>query len=170
MAMEAIRVIAQNLPIVYAKGDCLEARYGMALGALLAGLAFGSGGLGAVHALAYPLGTEYHLPHGRVNAMMLPHVMSFNLIGRADKYGKIGEAMGAKVEGLSPMEGAKTALTEVKSLLNHVNLSFRLRDYGVSKGDISQLAKEGMKYSRLFIPNPRNLSEEDVQRIYSEAW
>lgn len=82
----------------------------MALGALLSGLAFGSGGLGAVHALAYPLGTEYHLPHGRTNAIMLPHVMVFNLAGANEKYGKIGEVMGVRIEGLSKIERAKASV------------------------------------------------------------
>jgi alcohol dehydrogenase class IV len=81
LAIEAIRLIAENLPIAYAKGGNLEARYNMALAANLAGLAFTSGGLGAVHGLAYVLGTEYHLSHGRSNAIMLPHVMEYNKIG-----------------------------------------------------------------------------------------
>jgi len=170
LAIEAIRIIAKSLPVVYAKGECLEARYDMALGALLAGLAFGSGGLGAVHALAYPLGTEYHLPHGRTNAIMLPHVMAFNLAGANEKYGKIGEAMGVRIEGLSPIEKAKASLMEVRNLISQVDISYQLKDYGIKKEDISKLTMEGMKYSRLFIPNPRNLNQEDVKKIYTEAW
>lgn len=170
LAIEAIRIIAKSLPVVYAKGECLEARYDMALGALFAGLAFGSGGLGAVHALAYPLGTEYHLPHGRTNAIVLPHVMAFNLAGANEKYGKIGEVMGVRIEGLSPIERAKASVAEVRGLLGQVNVSTRLRDYGIPKKSIPDLAKEGMKYSRLFIPNPRDLSEDDVKKIYTDAW
>jgi alcohol dehydrogenase class IV len=170
LTIEAIRLISKSLPMAYAKGECLEARYDMALGSLMAGLAFGSGGLGAVHALAYPLGTEYHLPHGRTNGMMLPHVMAFNLIGGTEKYGKIAEAMGARIEGLSQIKRARSALAEVRSLLEQINMPYQLKDYGIPKEDISKLAKEGMKYSRLFIPNPRDLSEEDVKRIYTEAW
>lgn len=170
LAIKAISLITKNLPIVYVKGESLEARYHMALGSLLAGLAFGSGGLGAVHALAYPLGTEYHLPHGRTNAIMLPHVMAFNLIGGVEKYGKIGEAMGARIEGLSPIERAKASLMEVRNLISQVDISYQLKDYGIKKEDIPQLTMEGMKYSRLFIPNPRNLNEEDVKKIYTEAW
>jgi alcohol dehydrogenase class IV len=77
--LSPIRLIAGNLPVAWAKGSNTEARYNMSLAATLAGLAFGSGGLGAVHALAYPLGTEYHVTHGRTNAIMLPHVMRYNL-------------------------------------------------------------------------------------------
>jgi alcohol dehydrogenase class IV len=170
LALEAIRLIVKNLPAAYAKGDSLEARYGMALGALMAGFAFGSGGLGAVHALAYPLASEYHLTHGRSNAAILLHVMAFNLIGSVEQYGKIGEAMGALSEGLTPFKTAQASLTEVRNLLSQVNVSTQLRDYGIPKEGISRLVQETMKFSRLFVPNPRNLTESDVEKIYTEAW
>jgi len=116
------------------------------------------------------LGTEYHLPHGRTNAIMLPHVMDFNLAGANEKYGKIGEAMGATTERLSLIKRAKASVAEVRHLLGQVNVSTRLRDYGIPKENIPELVKEGMKYSRLFIPNPRDLSEDEVKKIYTDAW
>jgi alcohol dehydrogenase class IV len=170
LALEAIRLIVKNLPAAYANGDSIEARYGMALGALMAGFAFGSGGLGAVHALAYPLASEYHLTHGRSNAVILLHVMAFNLIGNVERYGKIGEAMGAPLEGLTPFKTAQASLTEVRNLLSQVNVSTQLRDYGIPKEGIYRLVQETMKFSRLFVPNPRNLTESDVGKIYTEAW
>ena len=170
LALKAIRLIVENLPAAYAKGEALEARYGMALGALMAGFAFGSGGLGAVHALAYPLASEYHLTHGRSNAAILLHVMAFNLIGSVEKYGKIGETMGAPLEGLTPFKTAQASLTEVRNLLIQVNVSTQLRNYGIPKEGISRLVQEAMKFSRLFVPNPRNLTESDVEKIYTEAW
>ncbi len=170
LALEAIRLISRNLPDAYEKGDCLEARRGMSLGALLAGLAFGSGGLGAVHALAYPLGSEYHLTHGRSVAAILPQVMSYNLVADPDRYAEIGAAMGADVAGLGPSEQGEAAVTQVRRLLDQVKVSARLRDHGVSQEDIPMLVQEGMKFSRLFVPNPRNLTAEDVEGIYREAW
>ncbi len=170
LAVEAIRLIVENLPTAHAKGDSLEARYGMALGALMAGFAFGSGGLGAVHALAYPLASEYHLTHGRSNAAILLHVMAFNLIGSVEKYGKIAETMGAPLEGLTPFKAAQASLTEVKNLFRQLNVSTQLRNYGIPKEGISRLVQEAMKFTRLFVPNPRNLSESDVGKIYTEAW
>ena len=86
LAIEAIRLIAENLTKTFAKGENVEARYHMSLAATISGLAFGSGGLGAVHALSNPLGIEYHFPHGRINAIMLPHVMTFNIIGNPTKF------------------------------------------------------------------------------------
>jgi alcohol dehydrogenase len=170
LALEAIRLIVKNLPAAYAKGDSLEARYGMALGSLMAGFAFGSGGLGAVHALAYPLASEYHLTHGRSNAAILLHVMAFNLTGSVERYGKIGEAMGIPLEGLPPFNMAQASLTEVRNLFSQINVSMQLRDYGIPKEDISRLVQEAMKFSRLFVPNPRNLTESDIEKIYNDAW
>ncbi len=170
LALEAIRLISQNLAGAYTNGDSVEARSGMSLGALLAGLAFGSGGLGGVHALAYPLSSEYRLTHGRSVAAILPAVMSYNVVGSPDRYGMIGEAMGGKTEGLSPLEKAQTAVAAVSRLLAQVDVSAQLRDYGAPKEDIPRLAQEGMKFSRLFVPNPRALTAEDVEKIYREAW
>jgi len=170
LACKAIELIAKYLPMVFAKSENIEARYHMSLASLLAGLAFASGGLGAVHALAYPLGTEYHLPHGRTNAIMLPHVMEFNLIGNRPRYALIAEMMG-KGENIADLKGKATLAVEaVIGLLEDVQIPYHLRDYGIPKEAILRLVHEGMKQARLFVPNPRNLSEQDAEVIYTKAW
>lgn len=146
------------------------ARYYMSMAATLAGLAFGSGGLGAVHALAYPLGTEYHMTHGRTNAIMLPHVMRFNLIGSSQKYARIAAMMGRDVGGLSLLEAAGRSVEAVKELLRSIRVSFQLGDYGIPRKDIPRLVQGAMKQARLFVPNPRDLAEDDVRCIYKEAY
>lgn len=166
LAIEAIRLIAEGLPVAYAKGNNIEARYNMALAANLAGLAFTSGGLGAVHGLAYVLGTGYHMSHGRSNAIMLPHVMDYNRIGDLNKYARIGKAMGEDIQGLSAYEAAGKAVDAVKKLIAAVNISIKLPDYGIRKGDLPKLVEGGMKQARLFVPNPRDLTKEDVRKIY----
>ncbi|MCK4795325.1 MAG: iron-containing alcohol dehydrogenase [Desulfobacteraceae bacterium] len=166
LAIEAINLIAHNLPIAYAKGSNIEARYNMALAASLAGLAFTSGGLGAVHGLAYVLGTEYHMSHGRSNAIMLPHVMDYNKIGNLNKYAQIAQAMGENIKGLSSYEAAEKSVDASKKLLEAVNISIKLPDYGIRKEDLPKLVEGGMKQARLFVPNPRDLSKEDVEKIY----
>ncbi len=166
LAIEAIRLIAEGLPVAYAKGNNIEARYNMALAANLAGLAFTSGGLGAVHGLAYVLGTGYHMSHGRSNAIMLPHVMDYNRIGDLNKYARIGKAMGEGIQGLSAYEAAGKAVDAVKKLIAAVNISIKLPDYGIRKGDLPKLVEGGMKQARLFVPNPRDLTKEDVRKIY----
>jgi alcohol dehydrogenase class IV len=170
LAIEAITLIAENLTKAFAKGENVEARYHMSLAATIAGLAFGSGGLGAVHALSNPLGIEYHLPHGRTNAIMLPHIMTFNLMGNPTKFAWIAEAMGEEVGGLSPMEAAALAVEAVKELLSQIKIPIRLRDYDIPEKDIPKLVEGGMKVARLFVPNPRNLTQEDVEEIYRMAW
>lgn len=170
LAIEAINLIAHNLPIAYAKGSNIEARYNMALAASLAGLAFTSGGLGAVHGLAYVLGTEYHMSHGRSNAIMLPHVMDYNKIGNLNKYAQIAQAMGENIEGLSSYEAAEKSVDASKKLLEAVNISIKLPDYGIRKEDLPKLVEGGMKQARLFVPNPRNLIKEDVEIIYEMAF
>ena len=169
-AERAIELIARWLPAACAKGTNLEARYHMSLAATLAGLAFGSGGLGAVHALAYPLGTEYHMTHGRTNAVMLPHVMRFNLAGSPCKYARMAALMGKDVTGLSPMAAAAQAVEAVKELLQAVRVSFQIGDYGVPRGDLPKLVQGAMKQARLFVPNPRDLGADDVRLIYEEAY
>jgi len=169
-AIEAIALIAENVTKAFAKGENLEARHNMSLAATIAGLAFGSGGLGAVHALSNPLGILYHLPHGRTNAIMLPHIMSFNLIGNPTKFAQIAEAMGEEVEGLSDMEAATFAVDAVKELLDQLKIPIQLRDYDIPQKDIPRLVEGAMKVSRLFAFNPRDLTQGDVEEIYRMAW
>ena len=170
LALEAIRLISRSLPTAYSKSEDLSARYDMSFAALLGGMSIASGGLGAVHALAYPIGTEYHQNHGRSNGIILPHVIEFNLMGNIKKYGIIGSTMGEKIEGLNGPEAAGRSVVAVKRLLEMINISYRLRDYGIPKESIPKLVEGGMKQSRLFVPNPRNLTQDDVTAIYTKAW
>lgn len=170
LASKAIELIAKYLPMAFAKGENIEARYHMSLASLFAGMAFASGGLGAVHALAYPLGTEYHLPHGRTNAIMLPHVMEFNSIGNRSRYALIAEMMGKKGVTIDLRAGVAKAVEAVIQLLDDVQIPYHLKDYGIPKEAIPKLVEGGMKHARLFVPNPRDLREEDVEAIYTKAW
>jgi len=170
LAERAIEWIAKYLPVARSKGANREARNHMTVAATLAGMAFGSGGLGAVHGLAYPLGTEYHLNHGRTNAIMLPHIMAFNLPGSPSRFARIASLMGNDVKGLSPLEAAEVSVMAVQELLDTIEVSYRLRDYGISESDLPKLAEGGMRQARLFVPNPRDLSEGDVRAIYESAF
>jgi alcohol dehydrogenase len=170
LSLAAIRLIAANLPKACAKGSQVEPRYYMLLAANLAGTAFTSGGLGAVHGLAYVLGTEYHLSHGRSNAIMLPRVMEYNLSGNFRKYAEIAEALGEPVTGLAPRIAAAKAVVAVNRLLEIIDLPANLAAYGIPKSDLPKLVAGGLKQSRLFVPNPRDLTEKDVAAIYAGAF
>ena len=170
LAERAIQLIADYLPVAWAKGSNTDARYHMSLAATLAGMAFGSGGLGAVHALAYPLGTEYHMTHGRTNAIMLPHVMRYNLPGSPERYARIAELMGKDIEGYGVLDAADLAVGAILELLETIQVSCQVNDYGIPESDLPKLVAGGMKQARLFVPNPRDLNEEDVVAIYKEAY
>jgi alcohol dehydrogenase class IV len=170
LAIAAIRLIAHNLPLAYSKGSNLTARYNMLLAASLAGLAFASSRLGIVHGLAYVIDTEYHLPHGRANAIMLPHVMEFNKTGNLGKFGRIAEAMGEPVGGLSPYEAADKSVQAVKNLLAALQVPYRLSQYGIPKEHLPRLIEGGMRQARLFVPNPRDVTQEDLRWIYERAF
>lgn len=142
----------------------------MSLAATLAGLAFASGGLGACHALSYPLVTGYHMPHGRSNAVMLPHIIKCNLAGNPKKYARIAALMGKDIEGLSNLEAAPLAVESVQDLLEAIEVPFHLHDYGIPKDDFPTLVEEAMKQSRLFVSNPRDLKEDDVRSVYEKAY
>ena len=169
LALEAIRLIGENLPTAYAKAENVEARYNMSLGATVAGLAFGSGGVGAVHALAYVLDTEWHMSHGRTNAIMLPYVVDYNKIGNLAKYARIAQAMGEKTEGLSDYQAAERLVLRLHRLLAEVGIPDKLSAYGISADDLPKLVAGGMMQSRLFTVNPRDLTEKDVEQIYRNA-
>ena len=169
LAIEAIRRIAENLPAAYAKAENITARYNMSLGATMAGMAFTGGGLGAVHALSNVMGVKYHLSHGRANAVMLPYVVDYNKIGSLKKYAAIAQAMGEDTRGLTSYQAAERLVASLFKLLEIVNIPARLSDYGITEADIPSLVEGGMKLSRLFVPNPRNLTEEDVKKIYTSA-
>lgn len=170
LAERAIELIARYLPVAWSKGSNPEGRYQMSVAATLAGLAFGSGGLGAVHALAYPLGTEYHMTHGRTNAMMLPHVMQYNISGSPARYARIAQLMGQYAEGYSLLETAGMAVDAIKELLDVIDVSWRLSDYGIPEEDLPKLVDGAMKQARLFEPNPKNLAEKDVKSVYEAAF
>ncbi len=169
LALEAIRLIGEYLPVAYAKAENIEARYHMSLAATLAGLAFGSGGLGAVHALAYVLDTGYHLSHGHTNAIMLPYVVDYNKMSAPGRYARIAQAMGEKTAGLSALQAAERLILRLHQLLADVRIPDKLGAYGISAADLPKLVAGGMRQRRLLLPNPRDLTEEDVAKIYRSA-
>jgi alcohol dehydrogenase len=169
LALEAIRLISENLPVAYARGDHLEARSNMLFASTLAGLAMGSGRTGAVHGLAFVLESAFHLPHARAISVMLPHVMNYNLIGNPGKYSLIAGALGERTGGMTEREAARRAVMSVKDLLRDLGVSWRLTDYGLSMDDLPMLVRGGIEQAAFFAPNPRNLTEDDVRKIYMDA-
>ncbi len=171
LAREALRLLAGNLDAVVQDGQNREARQAMLLGALLAGQAFANAPVAAVHALAYPLGGHYHIPHGLSNALVLPTVIEFNAPAAAPLYAELAPL----IVGPDLVPGDADSLTEqlvraLGDLSPRCGLPSRLRDAVVPKDALEMLAKDAMLQQRLLVNNPREVTEADALAIYNLAY
>lgn len=170
LALAAIRKIAPSLARCVHEPKDVAARTAQAFGSLTAGMAFAMAGTAGVHALAYPLGGEFHVPHGEANTAMLRWVMEYNLEGCAEKFVPIAEAMGIETRGLTAEKAAGAALDAMIALGEECGVKTRLRDFGIPKDACAHMATAAMKEKRLIGNNPRKLTEESVREIYERAW
>src|SRR5699024_2522177 len=141
MAIQAIKLISNNLRQAVAYGHNIEARENMAHASLLAGMAFNNAGLGYVHAMAHQLGGLYDIPHGVANAVLLPHVERYNLISNPQKFADIAAFMGENTEGLSVRDAADKAIEAISKLSEDVNIPGHMRDLGVNEDDFEKMAE-----------------------------
>lgn len=170
LAKQAMTLIYNALPKAFSRGNDLQAREDMATGSLLAGLAFGNAGVGAVHALAYPLGGRYHLSHGLSNAVMLPHVMRWNALACKQRFIDIAQLLNLVTMNKSSDEVIASVLNAIEALCRQVEIPARLRDFNIPEDELSLLASEASKVTRLLKNNPRELSVEDIEAIYRQAY
>ncbi len=167
-ALAAIRLVWDNLEKAVADPGCMPARENMLLGSLQAGLAFSNASLGAVHALAHSIGGYLDLPHGECNALLLEHVVRFNIEAAPERYRQIGEAMGIDTRGMSERERAKQITEALNGLRNRVGVVDSLAARGVRTADISELAVHALEDACL-VTNPRRANRADIQAIYGDA-
>ena len=165
-AVRAIELIADNLRTAYAHGENIDARSAMLEASLLAGIAFANAGVTAVHAFAYPIGAEFHIPHGVANTLMLAEVMKFNLVGNLAKFADIAAMMGEPVDGLSDRQAAEAAVDAVMILAQDLQVPSTLSEFGITENHIDDLAEGVMKVTRLLANNPRAMSHKDAADIY----
>lgn len=165
----ALKLLSTNLEKVCVNGKDLAAREAMLLGSMLAGQAFANAPVAAVHALAYPLGGRYHLPHGLTNALVLPHVLRFNASTHPQGYAELGAALGLAQTG-THAERAADFIAHIVALIEKTALPMRLRDHGVAEDMIATLAADAMLQERLLMNNPRPLTVDDALAIYSAAF
>lgn len=166
LARQALDLLFNNIREAYAEGGNLAARANMLEGSLLAGMAFANAGVTAVHAFAYPIGAEFHIPHGIANTIMLLPVMQFNLLGNQDKFASLAQVLGQDTTGLSKRKAAQLAVEAMQELAEDLNVPQRLSVFGVKDEHIPGLAEGVMKVTRLLANNPRNLKVEDAEAIY----
>jgi len=167
LAAEGIKLISKSIRTAVYDGTSAWARHNMAMGSLLGGIAFGNAGVGAVHAMSYPIGGTFHVPHGIANTLMLPWVMEFNMLSCLQWFKEIGEFMGENMEGLSDREGAEVTLEALRTLAEDLSVPLYLNEVGIPESAIPELVKSAMTQTRLLDNNPRKLTADDMTQIYT---
>lgn len=169
LAKQALKLLNNNLTRVLEDGDDLEARQNMLVGSMLAGQAFANAPVGAVHALAYPLGGHFHLSHGHSNAIVLTEVLKFNAPAAKQKYAEL-------MTWLDPhSKGCHDGLTDlfIDHFNNHLQrsgLPLKLAQLDIPEHILMILAKDAMKQTRLLQNNPRDMTVEDALQIYQAIY
>jgi alcohol dehydrogenase len=170
LAREALRLMAGNIETAVKQGDNLEARSAMLLGAMLAGQAFANAPVAAVHALAYPLGGNYHIPHGLSNSLVLPHVLRFNGPEAGHQYAELAAIiLPGKTLPRDPLAVTELLATYFLQLAEDLGLPTTLRQMSIDESDLPMLAEQAMLQQRLLINNPRDVSFDDALAIYQQA-
>lgn len=170
LAEEAIRLVGNYLRRAVYQGGDLDAREGMHLASLYAGMAFSNAGLNAVHALEFPVGVATGLSHGAGNGLLLPYVMEYNIPACPDRLAAVAELLGEEVEGLSAREAAELAVDAVQSLKAEIGIPMTLRERGVQEADLRPLAEATAQIVRLLRLNPRPLNADSLEGILRRAW
>ncbi|MEO1044530.1 MAG: iron-containing alcohol dehydrogenase [Pseudomonadota bacterium] len=169
LAREALRLLTCNLVQACQNGDDMVAREAMLRGSMLAGQAFANSPVGAVHALAYPLGGIFHVPHGLSNALVMPHVLRFNLEVAAPLYAELALALGlAAPVGIAAQ--AESFIGYLEALSRDSGAPQRLRDIDIPVAALDRLADDAMLQERLLVNNPREMTRDAAREIYDAAW
>lgn len=170
-ATKALALLARNISVVSIDGQNIQARENMLLGSMLAGQAFANSPVGAVHALAYPLGGHFHIPHGLSNALVLTEVMKFNLTECADLYAQLAPTITGEHDlGLDTFEVSVKLIRWIELLIQSLGLPTKLRDCGVTQESLPLLAEDAMKQQRLLVNNPREMTLDAALDIYTKVF
>lgn len=172
-AKEALRLLGGAITKAVFEGNNEDARSDMLLGSMLAGASFGNSPVAGVHALAYPIGGTYHIPHGLSNALVLPHVLRFNITEptAAQHYSEIAPIIFPEIKTNTANQDIAANFIEKLALLSQtLGLEQRLRDVKIPESACETMAKDAMKQTRLLINNPKEINEIDAFNIYKSAW
>jgi len=171
LAREALRLLGQNIKRVCEDGLDREARGSMLLGSLYAGMAFANSPCAAVHALAYPIGSHFHVPHGLSNSLMLPHVLRFT--GENQTANQLYQELTPIIfPSLASLKGNSVGVLSdgYAKLAEDLGLETSLKDVGIKETDLELLATEAMKVTRLLQNNMRELEWQDAYNLYNQAF
>lgn len=170
LAREALRLLGANIETAVTHGGDIAAREAMLLGSMMAGQAFANSPVAAVHALAYPIGGIFHIPHGLSNALVLTSVLRFNLPAAAATYAEIAADAFPHLADQPEHSRADALVAALEGLIGRLQMPRRLRDVNIPADALPRMAKEAMKHQRLLVNNPRLVTETDALAIYREAW
>ena len=170
LAVEALGLMGRMLLRAVQKPDDLEARTGMLLGSMLAGQAFANSPVAAVHALAYPIGGHYKVPHGLSNALVLPHVLRFNAQVAPEAYAELLPHVFPDLPAMNVAEAAMKFAQGMADLSQACGLEQGLREMGIAREALPELARDAMNQTRLLVNNPRSVDEAAAMQIYEAAW
>ncbi len=167
LSLNAIALIAKWIGPAFADGDNLDARYYMSLGSLMAGMVLNNAGTSLVHALAYPIGGEYHINHGRSLTPIMLACFDYIMVAKQDKFILMAEALGENVKGLAPYEAAQLCLKSLKALLRRLDLPVCLNDLDITdKSKVDRWAVDAHAEQRLLSRCARTLTVDDIKKIY----
>ncbi|WP_292966669.1 iron-containing alcohol dehydrogenase [Novosphingobium sp. UBA1939] len=169
LAREALAMLAANIRVAVKDGSNVAARRAMLLGSHLAGVAFANAPVAGVHALAYPLGGQFHVPHGLSNALMLPHVLQHNMASAMDLYAELGPLVDPKLAVLGRQAQAQGLIEALIAIASDCGLPDTLGAVGVHGDDLDRLASDAMLQTRLLVNNPCAITREDARRLYEAA-
>lgn len=168
-ALEGIRLISANLARAVCNGGDVNARAALSLGSLYGGLCLGPVNTAAVHALAYPLGGRFRIPHGVSNALLLPHVLRFNFPAAPERYAAVAAALGVQQNG-SPLTTAEHGVEFLSQLSRDCGVPQTLSELNIPREAIPSMARAAMQVTRLLKNNLRPLTEADAVRVYEAAY
>ena len=170
LAVQALQLMGAALLRAVRDGKDESARADMLLGSMLAGQAFANSPVAAVHALAYPLGGHFHIPHGLSNALVLPHVLRFNAVTAHEAYVDLAPHAFPALAKLEGQERVAAFCDALAQLSRDCGLPQTLRDMKIGEDWLPRLAKDAMNQTRLLVNNPRPVSEADALAIYRAAF
>lgn len=168
-ALEGMRLIASGLTKAVKNGNDLDARTEVALGSLYGGMCLGPVNTGAIHALSYPLGSNFKIPHGLSNALLMPYVVAFNLPAAYSKYAKVALTLGAKQKS-NDEETALEGVAIMKKWVLDCGLPTKLSEINIPESKIEPMATDAIKIQRLLKNNVREVSWADAVEIYKKAY
>jgi len=170
ISLRAIELISDNLRGAVFNGNDIDCRDKMMMGSYMAGLGLAMAGVTAVHALSYPMGSLFGIPHGVANACLLPYVLEYNYPGNIDKFCQVSLAMGQDEDGLSSRELASLAAEAAYDLADDVGTPLTLKELNIPEDAIPELVKGAMKIAVPIMNNPRPMTAEIAEEIYRQAF